>query len=67
MPGRGGAGPGGPDLGGGAWCSGAPGLGGGRLVPGDAWWRPPQTVTPAGGTHPTGMHSCYCKCECTLR
>ena len=23
-----------------------------------AWWRPPQTATAAGGTHPTGMHSC---------
>ena len=25
---------------------------------GGAWWRPPGTATPAGGTHPTGMHSC---------
>ena len=32
--------------------------GGGCLVPGGAWWRPPQTATAAGGTHPTGMHSC---------
>ena len=23
-----------------------------------AWWRPPRTATAAGGTHPTGMHSC---------
>ena len=23
-----------------------------------AWWRPPGTATAAGGTHPTGMHSC---------
>ena len=38
-------------------CSGwVPGLGG--LLPGDAWWRPLQTATAAGGTHPTGMHSC---------
>ena len=22
------------------------------------WWRPPRTATAAGGTHPTGMHSC---------
>ena len=21
-------------------------------------WRPPPTATAAGGTHPTGMHSC---------
>ena len=26
---------------------------------GDTWWRPPRTATAAGGTHPTGMHSCY--------
>ena len=38
--------------------------GGGCLVPGrsaprgGAWWRPPGTATAAGGTHPTGMHSC---------
>ena len=25
---------------------------------GCAWWRPPRTATAAGGTHPTGMHSC---------
>ena len=25
---------------------------------GGAWWRPPGTATAAGGTHPTGMHSC---------
>ena len=37
----------------------------GGLVPGGgwslgegAWWRPPRTATAAGGTHPTGMHSC---------
>ena len=32
----------------------------GGLVSGDAWWRtpPPETATAAGGTHPTGMHSC---------
>ena len=44
---------------------------GGCLVPGGGWsgglgprgWVPgepnPQTATAAGGTHPTGMHSCY--------
>ena len=32
---------------GGAWSGGVPG--------GDT----PQTATAAGGTHPTGMHSCY--------
>ena len=26
---------------------------------GGAWWRPPGTATAAGGTHPTGMHSCF--------
>ena len=44
---------------------GVPGQGGllrgGCLVRGGAWWRPPPTATAAGGTHPTGMHSC-CKC-----
>ena len=34
-----------------AWW-GVPGRGG-------AWWRPPRTATAAGGTHPTGMHSCF--------
>ena len=34
--------------------------GGSRGVPapGEAWWRPSGTATSAGGTHPTGMHSC---------
>ena len=27
--------------------------------PGGAWWRPPRTATDAGGTHPTGMQSCF--------
>ena len=30
---------------------------------GGGFWsprRPPQTATAADGTHPTGMHSCYC-------
>ena len=34
--------------------------------PGGAWWRPPGTVTAAGGTHPTGMHSCSVKFSCKL-
>ena len=39
--------------GGGAWSQ----VGG--SAPGGAWWRPPpRTATAAGGTHPTGMHSC---------
>ena len=29
----------------------------GSLLPGGVW-RPPMTATAAGGTHPTGMHSC---------
>ena len=37
----------------GVWSRGVPGPGG--LLPGG--WRPPVTVTAAGGTHPTGMHS----------
>ena len=39
---------------------GVPGLGdGGTWSRGAAWWRPPPgTATAAGGTHPTGMHSC---------
>ena len=28
------------------------------LTPGGVWWRPPLMDTAAGGTHPTGMHSC---------
>ena len=29
------------------------------ITEGGAWWRhPPRTATTAGGTHPTGMHSC---------
>ena len=34
---------------------------GGMPAPGGAWWRPPTPwmATAAGGTHPTGMHSCY--------
>ena len=32
----------------------------GCLLPGGgAWWRPPGTANTAGGTHPTGMHSCF--------
>ena len=26
---------------------------------GQGVWRPPVTATAAGGTHPTGMHSCF--------
>ena len=39
---------------------GVPGLGGLLLrgVPGE---DPPGTATAAGGTHPTGMHSCFYK------
>ena len=36
----------------GPWGGGVPGPWGG------GWWRPPKTATAAGGTHPTGMHSC---------
>ena len=61
--------PGVPDLGGvcslgGAWSGGSgPGGSGSRGVPGlgGAWWRPTRIATAAGGTHPTGMHSCTFK------
>ena len=49
---------------GGAWSGECRGLGGclvwgGLLREGVTWWRlPPGTATAAGGTHPTGMHSC---------
>ena len=43
-----------------AWGRGCLLRGGQGLLPGvgGAWWRPPGTATAAGGTHPTGMHSC---------
>ena len=53
--------------GGGGWVPGPRGPGPkGGLVPGGvpgpgeggAWWRSPGMATAAGGTHPTGMHSC---------
>ena len=50
---------------GGAWLRG--GLVWGVSGPGGAWWRPggdPRTATAAGGTHPTGMHSCFNKISC---
>ena len=49
-----------------SWCGGVPAPGG--LVLGGVWslgggggtWRrPPETATAVGGTHPTGMHSCF--------
>ena len=40
------------------FTGGVPGPRGGS-APGGGWWRPPPpTATAAGGTHPTGMHSC---------
>ena len=38
--------------GGGAWSGGACSQGGGLV-------ETPPTATAAGGTHPTGMHSCF--------
>ena len=35
-----------------------PAPGGGVPAPGMPGGDPPQTATAAGGTHPTGMHSC---------
>ena len=52
----------------GVWSRGVPAPGrSGPGVParGGAWWRPPRTATAAGGTHPTGMHSCF-KQESTI-
>ena len=43
----------------GVWSRGVCSGGGGVWSLGGAWWRPPRTATAAGGTHPTGMHSCY--------
>ena len=45
--------------GGGVLVLGVSGPGGGVPGPGEVWWRPPWTATAVGGTHPTGMHSCY--------
>ena len=56
VPGSGGSAPGGCLVPGGGLV---PGPGEGGLLPGGAWWRPPGTATAAGGTHPTGMHSCF--------
>ena len=47
--------PGGYMVLGGALFRGVHGPGGG------VWWRSPSTATAAGGTHPTGMHSCVVK------
>ena len=42
---------------GGAWYRGKHGTGG-KHGPGVVHGDPPRTATVAGGTHPTGMHSC---------
>ena len=46
--------------GGGAWSGGVSAPKRGCLVPGGGvpGGDPPPTATAAGGTHPTGMHSC---------
>ena len=52
---------------GGAWSRG--GLSGPRGVPGPGGspgGDPPGTATAAGGTHPTGMHSCWNKLLLTI-
>ena len=41
---------------GGLWSGGMGRLVWGGAVPGG---DPPRTATAAGGTHPTGMHSCF--------
>ena len=45
-------------LGWGVWSWGVPGPGGSGPRGVGAWWRTPLVATAAGGTHPTGMHSC---------
>ena len=63
-PGEGVSGPGGVCLLlGGVYSRGVclPG-GGGCLLPGGGWWRPPGTATAVGGLHPTGMYSCFLFC-----
>ena len=42
----------------GCLVGGVPGLGEVCFF-GGAWWRPPRTATAVGGTHPTGMLSCF--------
>ena len=43
-----------------AWSGGVCAWSGGCVPgPGGACLRPPRTATAAGGTHPTGMHSCF--------
>ena len=48
---------------GGVWSQGVSVLGvvwsQGVSAPDGARWRPPGTAPVAGGTHPTGMHSCF--------
>ena len=57
---------------GGAWPGGVPGPGGAWsrgclvLVLGGPGGDPPGTATAAGGTHPTGMHSCWNKLLLTI-
>ena len=54
---------------GGAWSQGGvPGRGGFVPGPGGVLLEtPPKTATAAGGTHPTGMHSCPCLCLFSVR
>ena len=48
----------------GGWVwSGGSGPGGVCLVPGGGAGGDPRTATAAGGTHPTGMHSCSLVCS----
>ena len=59
-------GPGGMSGQGGIWSRGVPARGGvpalGGSGPGEGLVEtPPPTATAAGGTHPTGMHSCFAK------
>ena len=41
-----------------AWSWGVCMVPGGCAWSGGSWLRPPEKATAAGGTHPTGMHSC---------
>ena len=47
-----------PGPGRGCLLRGVPASGGGVPAPRVAW-RTPEMATAVGGTHPTGMHSCF--------
>ena len=44
-----------------AWSRGSAWFRGCVTGPGGPGGEPPEMATAAGGTHPTGMHSCFAK------